>query len=101
MTTVIVILFIAFLLSPFFGLGIWRAWRTGAAIWGCLVVFLAYYYPWSAPAGFDEQDVMGHDAFLLLLLIVAIGAVAAFAAGFAVSIMRERSLQTNLKEGIE
>ena len=33
--------------------------------------------------------------------IVAIGAVAAFAAGFAVSIMRERSLQTNLKEGIE
>jgi hypothetical protein len=101
MTVVMLLLILAFFLSPFLGLGLRRAWRIAAIIWIPLTAYTAFVLTRPMPLGADEQDVMGGQAWQLILLILVVGGLLSFVAGFGISVLRARSQPNKSKEATE
>jgi len=100
-TAILLILIAAFFLTPFFGFGLKRAWRVAALIWTPLTAYAIFVFTRPIPTYFDGQDIMGAQAFELILLVLVVGGLLAFFAGFGISILRAHGRQNQPKEATE
>jgi hypothetical protein len=101
MTAALLTLIAVFLLAPFFGFGLRRMWRVAVMIWIPLTAYIVFVLTRPLPSKFDEQDIMGAQAFDLILLVLIVGGLLSFAAGRGISILRARGQQNKREEATE
>jgi hypothetical protein len=79
---------LAFFVSPFALAGYRRAWRAAIAVLVSLAVYTGFAWSQPTPAYFDEQDQLGVAAWQMILSTVVACGTLAFAAGYALSVLR-------------
>ena len=94
----ILAMLIILLLGPFLAMGVRRAWRLAAVIWALLITYAIYVWVIPTPPYVDEQDVMGHEAWEMVTLLLVVGTALAFAIGLAVSAYRARNSAKEVSE---
>ncbi|HMI41740.1 MAG TPA: hypothetical protein VK485_10980 [Sphingomicrobium sp.] len=95
MSVLIPLVFLGLFLAPFFLSGLRRKWRIAAVFGG---IFVGYaLLTWSSPLPSEEAQMT--ELWRMIVTVIAIGSIAAFVAGLAISFAVAARQPADPKEG--